>query len=357
MDPYFKAHRKDTEFRLWAGVYFCESAWGFEEYDMTMVGSGCSLVGAGSQRTTIVIENGKVPESAWQIENLTAGSRSGASNTVELRGFTLVCAGDGRPKVRVAGQVGIHVWSDRARISDVEVRGVWGVMPTDSSHPSREGFGVLLNGPGGRAKCVGGSLVENVRVVVGVSKYGAGGPIYVCGVYPGYLEPEEYTVVRNVAVVNCCEPMATVAFGVNSKVLGTGWTSQGRWGRGIYCDVNGGRDVMVSDSVFEVEQTGVELVGHEWRDVTVMSSRFVVRPGANVTDFGAGLVMVHRYDPAKFENVTLMGCILEAKANGKTPFYAGSLTSGAAANVGLRRCSLVGAWRGQSTNNSAFTVT
>lgn len=357
LDPYFKANRRDTEFRMRSGVYYCESAWGYAAHDYTMMGEGCALVGCGSQRTCIVVRNESVPEAAWQIENLTAGSRSGASSFVELRGFTLVCAGAGRPKDRLAGQVGIHVWSDHARILDVEVRNVFGVRPTDAKNPSQEGFGVLLNGPGNRERCVGGSLVEDVRVFTGLPEVTDKSPNYMTGIYAGYVEPEEYTVVRNVSVVNHYSKMADVAFGVNSKVLGSGWTSQGRWGRGIYCDVCGGRDVLVGDSVFEVEQTGVEFQSSEWRDVTVMGCRFVVKPGNDPYAFGAGLVLVHRGIPTRFENVTLIGCVLEAKANGGAKFYTGSVTQGEAVNVGLRRCEMIGKWQGQSTNHPGFTVT
>lgn len=357
LDPYFKANRWDTVFRLGAGTYFCESSWNFKEYGWTMVGPGCSLIGAGSSNTAIVIRRETIPDDAWQVENLTAGNRDGICEGVELGGFKLLCSSDPRPKGRVAGQVGVHVWSDRAIIRDLEIRGVTGVLPTDSKHPSREGFGLLVNGPGRAVRCRGGAIIENVLVGVIGNRESKDGLVYVCAVYPGYVEPEEYTVARNVHVVTDPGVKGTVAYGFNSKVLASGLTSKGRWGRAIFCDTDGGHDVLVSDCIFDVEGTGLELHGNKWSDVFVFSSRFRFRfQNPSDTDFGAGVVLlgINRFED--FARIGMVGCVLEAEAGTKVPHYAGSV-KGPASDVGLQGCRMIGPWNGQSTNHPAWKVT
>lgn len=355
LTPLFKAHRTDTRFVLGPGMFHFDNAWAFEaEFDHTVLGSGCELIGAGSTKTFLLAERGAniIPEKALQVEGLTAGSRSNYCPHVKIEGLS-VAAVDAYQVHPDAGTIALHVWSDNAIIRDVKVSHSVGSPPVPKTQASREGFGILLNEagrPSNGCHC-GRFIVEDV--IVEVFDKPNSSPNFITAFYCGLLRPDVMAVCDNIMVINNGDVPAAVAFGVNSKVLGTRWQSIGKWVRGIYCDVKGGSDVLIANSMLEVTSTALELQtgqGEVWDNIALTNSCVHFRPAAS-TGYCAALVLTDNAyktkNPGKFNGVQLRDCRLLGHSYGSIPFYAGGVNTPAATDCGLVRCKRSGVrWPG-----------
>lgn len=345
LDPYLRAHRHDTRFLLGAGQYYSAGAAAFADLDYCALAPGCELIGDGALHTRILID---VPANLPpQVEGLTAGSRTGESETVTLRDFTVEPADSGA--LGRSGFVGVHVWSDHCRISGLRIHGVTGTRPArgESALPSREGFGLLVN-EAGRSEGSGGMHIECVEVHLRDAAPSESEELYVCGAYVGLAHPVRPSHVSQIAVVNRSKVSAHAAFGLNGGILGSHWVNVGRWNRALYCDVTGGSYSRISQSELWAERVGVELrggAGVTWREITVDSSRFNLCP-TGYDDYAAGLVLVDdsvAKAQAAFHGVTLQHCTLNLlRSREGQQFYLGSCDAAQVTDCGLVGCRAVG---------------
>lgn len=341
IDTFLRAHRSATRFLLSPGVYRSRGSFAFADLDHSMLAPGCELIGAGSDVTTLVVGDDAVPCGGAQLECLTAGSRSSASETIRVRGLT-VQPGDSTRTREDLGIVGLHVWSDRCEISDIvasRITGIRGSKTGGDPGPSREGFGLLVNRPGKPAR-PGGSRINQVRVELltdAVKKT----EHYVCACYVGVVDPAEPSLVDDVVVTNLSGTPAHAGFGVNGGVVGTRWRNVGRWNRGVFCDVTGGVGTHVSNSVLRAEWVGIEFRGGaeaKWRDMVVSGSHLTLAP---VGDAGWGAVLVLADDTAgkasaDFECVQVRDSVIRGESeNVRHGFYCGTLDTRSARSCGL----------------------
>lgn len=355
LDLFFKTHRQNTRFVLAEGTYNVSNGWAYNaEYDHCVVGPGCEVIGSGSNRTYIVVTANEVPIDATQIEAFTMGSRTKNCQKVEIEGVT-ISAPRSPAHSPYVGIVGLHVWSDWARVHDVQVTGVTGHTSLTAG-VSREGFGVLINASGmSSGLTIGGGEFSKIRVCLAPNRND--GFIFVTGFYCGYKHPNaRYSVCDNIEVINDTPDPAGVAFGVNSRVLGTSWRSHGRWTRGVYCDVDGGSDVLITASVLEVDSTAMEFQNAKgakttWDNIILSNSVIKFQPVAGDTGYCAGLVLTD-LDASKaagtFNGVQLQNCHLIGypDINKGTSFYAGGFQTKNATNCGVVQCKKIGAnWK------------
>jgi len=356
LTPILKAHRNGARFELDAGTYFLDSAWAFDaEPDHCSLGPECQLVGAGSGRTSILIDGAAtLHPDAYQIICLSAGGRNSACKDIEISGLSIACPPPPEAPFRPVGVIGMQIWSDRAVIDDVAIHGITGSRPTVADAPSSEGFGILLNRP----KVQGWTGRSRVRdVVIECGQNQGRDEIYVTGFYPGYVNPEDSSEHENILVSNRTSYPASVAFGLNGGVSGHSWRCIGRWTRGIYCDVSGGARSFIHQSEFHVEGTAVELHTEkgkpsDWSDIFLSDSHIYFNP----TDkFAAGLVLRTAESGHKISRVQLNRCTLVNYGKTGLPHWAGSAV-GNVYDCGLHDCQFIGSWGGQSTNNPGFKV-
>lgn len=347
----FKAHRVNTRFILDAGVYYVDNANAFDDEDYGVVGIDCEIIGAGSAKTTIHVLDLSIPADAQQVEGLTVGSRSRGCSSARLEGFTVSMPVEDILKKRPSiGTVGLHIWSNSSLIRDIVVVGVVGSPPA-ASGASREGFGVLVNQSGKPCLSPGPHhRISDVQVLVFDRPDGRDN--YINGFYCGLTDPNVYAVCDNIVVVSTGKAPSAVAFGVNSRVIGTRWRSVGPWVRGVYCDVKGGSDVLITDSMLEVTSTALELQtgqGEVWDNIALTNSCVRFRPEAN-TGYCAALVLTdnaYKTNPGKFTGVQLRDCRLIGHSYKSIPFYAGGVNTPAATECGLIRCKRSGVrWPG-----------
>ncbi len=312
IDPYLRANRSNTKFKLREGEYFTEGSFAFEGLDHSMLAPGCEIEGSGSKRTLIRAASVKVPSNGTQIECLTAGSRTGACQNVYLSGFTVAPFPEER--TTYLGVIGLHVWSDRCELYDIATEQITGCRTIEgvSGFPSREGFGLLVNASGlpeeGR---VGGSRIIGVRVEVwdGFRDQKLG-EHYVCGCYVGVKDPDDATIVSDVSVINRSSTEAHAAFGVNGAIFGRNWRNLGSWNRAIFCDVTGGTGTLIESSFFSAGRVAVEFRGSkvDWDNILIRGSHFKVQPipGAK---YVAGLVLVDD-GGSSFSNVRIEDSVI-----------------------------------------------
>ena len=338
IDPYLRAHRANTTFLLQAGTYVTAGNWAFKDLDHTMLGRNCRLVGSGMGATTLWCDDAAVPNNAAQYEALTAGSRSETCDYVEVKSMTIIC-----PSQYSVGSVGLHVWSDRCRVEDVEVRGVAGYRSGPDA-PSREGFGILIN-QAGKTVDASGSIVRDVVVRTANTQQE---DQYVCGLYVGIVRPTGMSFVQNARVCNFFPKPAHAAFGTNGGVLWTSCANEGRWNRAIFCDTAGGSGAIFSGCSLRAERVAVEFRGPdgiEWRDITVTGSVINVERRDGIP-YGAGLVLARdgKVGPI-FRNVTLSACQLIRSGIAMGEAYVGSIDGDEVYDCGTRGCYVLGAWK------------
>ena len=340
----FRQNRCNTRFVLKAGKYTCQSLRSFQDLDWCVLGNDCELIGAGSDATSIEMEDPSEDQvSPSQIEWLTAGSRLGNSHYSTVMGLTVIIPIYYPEPKAVTGHVGVHIWSDRCQVGDLRILNVSGAREK-SGAPSSEGFGLLVNQSGVPA-VVGGSEINGVRVFNAITKRDEN---YVCAVYVGYKTPKLRSNLRNVEIANTGTKPAHAALGVNGMVSASGIRASGKWNRGIYCDVTGGSCTTISDSDFEVERVGIEFRGGadvRWENITVSGSRFRIAPRGGA--YGALLVLAddsQAKNAAEFESVVASGCVVycDPDPSTATDFYTGSLDSSKVSRCGLHQCLFVG---------------
>lgn len=364
LDDLFKAHRLDTVFILGPGTFYVQGGWGFDkDFDHTVLGACCELIGSGMDQTRIEVLPGLgVPENATQIECLTAGSRRGESEMTVIRDLTISCPTKPSHVKKPVGIIGIHVWSNSCVIKNVRVENVTGAPEVPPV--SREGFGVLINKSGsGQILPIGRAIVENVEVFVVPNSENS--LTFLTGFYCGYLGATEYSVCNNIRVHNGFATPASVAFGVNDKVLGSQWQSYGAWTRGIYCDVHGGQDVLITNSAFEVTSTFVEFQTHgaeTWRNIVVSNSVATFKPRGIKGDYCAGLVLMDysKDRSGRFNQVSLQGCtfrvVTQKTLPSDFPFYSAGASAVNQTECGLARCVKFWAhWADANANKSKDT--
>ena len=338
IDPYLKAHRENTTFVLSAGTYVTAGNWGFQDHDHTMLGRNCHLIGAGMESTKLLCDDTAAPSNAAQHEALTAGSRSEQCDFVSIRGIGIVC-----PASDSVGSVGLHVWSDRCCVEDVEVRGVAGFRSGPDA-ASREGFGILIN-QAGKSVDASGSIIRDV--VVRASNTTRDDQ-YVCGLYVGIVKPAGVSFVQNARVVNYFRKPAHAAFGTNGGVLWTSCANEGRWNRAIFCDTAGGSGTIFSGCRLQAERVAVEFRGPdgiEWTDIAVTGSVINVTHRDGIP-YCAGLVLARdgKNGPT-FKNVTLNACQLIRNDDASRDAYVGSIDGDNAYGCGTRGCHAAGGWK------------
>lgn len=355
IDPYLRAHRSRTIFRLREGCYTTFGHYAFADLDYCMLAPGCAIEGAGRYRTTLYASGDRVPVDGTQIECLTAGSRRGASYSVAISGLTVRPRAESR--IAELGVVGIHVWSDHVELADIGASAISGVRT--ASGPSREGFGVLVNQSGRPMKGgIGGGHIHGVEVCVSTtaelgSVTGAGVPVksehYVCGFYVGIENPDLPSVVTDVSVINPGSVPAHAAFGVNGGVMGGYWRNTGLWNRAIFCDTRGGAGTQIEASRFVAGRVGAEFRGTDvnWTDILVRGSQFTLDPLEGAA-YVAGLVLVDD-GGSTFDNVRFDDCVLRgvAPASPRTvDFYRGSASGTRMLGCGVSSRVLGTAWKG-----------
>lgn len=337
IDPYLKSNRNNTEFRLESGTYVTGGNWAFDGLDHTMLGPGCRLIGAGSGSTRIWCDPVLVNPKAAQHEAITAGSRTYECGFVEVSGVSIQC-----PRSPKIGNIGLHVWSDRCIVRDVEVCGLSGYRSM-AGEPSRESFGILIN-RSGKPQDVGGSIVENVTIRTAGTMETEN---YCCGLYVGIVEPEHKSFVRNAVVTNYHNAPAHAAFGTNGGVIWTACSNDGCWNRAIFCDTAGGNGTIFSACHLVAGSVAVEFRGPdgiEWRNIMVSGCVIEAMPYVD-SPYRAGLVLARdgKVGP-KFKNVTLQSCQLVPSAIGRAELYVGSIDNDNVEACGTRDCTAIG-WR------------
>lgn len=342
IDPFLKAHRSRTSFRLRGGQFYSDGAYAFRDFDFTMLGDGCELEGDGAHATLLTVSPIAVPPDACQAELLTAGSRSGRSERVAVSHLSVSPSPVfGRPDI---GIVGLHIWSDRCVVRDVAIYGINGTRQAPGT-PSREGFGLLVNQPGDPYS-PGCSEISDVTVKIGSPRGET--EHFVCGCYVGIENPKGASFVERIRVINAGPSPAHAAFGINGEVMGQSWTNEGRWNRAIFCDVTGGANTMISGAMLTAERVGVELRGKTrlaWKSIGVWDSQITLRPPAEA-EYAAGLVIVD--DSAdqrtvQFADVRIYGSSLVAIPSkaGQT-FFRGSADAALVRGCGLVNCCFAG---------------
>lgn len=203
LDGHLTAYRNPgTEFILLPGEYYTRGAFAFPEHDLCMLAPECSLIGAGSDRTTIELvneatsHNGKPTQ---YVEVLTGGART-RYGSVHLRfeGFTV------DPLINMP-VVALHAWTSRATIRDVVVRSVCGSRTW--AGPVKEGFGILVNNAATPDPVDGGHVIEDCTVyATGYTADPIEGPAaaenYVTGIFVGC--PKRYPVPMLQSCVRRC---------------------------------------------------------------------------------------------------------------------------------------------------------
>lgn len=346
IDPALRSHRADTRFMLTRGRYTTESSLAFADLDYSMLGPGCELIGAGTGETIIdVVPPGPLAARAWQIECLTAGSRSGRAERVALRGFTLNCPDVTSPALNLPGVVGVHVWADEAEVAGLSINGITGTRPTANGQPSREGFGLLVN-QAGQPVNPGRSVVEHVWVRLAELFTPGKAEHYTCAVYLGIASPCYASFMDNVGCSNPSAIPGHAAFGVNGGVIARTLSNTGRWNRAIFCDTAGGSGTCIDQSNLRAERVAMEFRGARvtWRDIILRDSFVTLLPDPDA--YAAALVIVDDSNasdptPSVFDTVQIRGCVIRcspaAGKPGQKPaqFYPGSLDARNASNVGL----------------------
>lgn len=159
IDGFLKMYREPgTVFRLGAGEYTTAGCFDFPEHDLCMLAPGCSIVGAGSQSTFLIGDPTYTHEGVptGYAEVLTGGARTaGHSDRMVVRGLTVQTDFS---KVNI----GLHLWTSRAWVSDVVIENLVGSRT--SPFPVKEGFGILINNGALSIGPDGGHLVENCEV-------------------------------------------------------------------------------------------------------------------------------------------------------------------------------------------------
>lgn len=212
IDDYLRIHREPTVFHLEPGPYYTSGAFGFVDLDCCMLASGCKLIGAGNENTTIWLEspithvNG---ENANYCEALTGGARKvGSAARIRMEGFTL--------KVPQAlPVVAIHIWGELSTVQDVRVNGVVGVR--DWPTRPNEGFGILMANSGEPGEINGGNSVINCEVIqpdIGKENYSTG--IYIGMIRNG--KPMLRSRIENCAVLSN-DGHAAYAFNDDTDVI------------------------------------------------------------------------------------------------------------------------------------------
>lgn len=325
-----RAYRENTRFILDSGIYKLGTNWSFSDLDHVCLGAGCELIGRGS-KSTIIESLGNAPIGAAQIECLTAGNRTGRyTGSVKIHGISLYCAG----AAERTGILGVHCWSGKTDLFDVEVSGVWGNRTPTSTGASREGFGILINGADYLGS--GSASVRNCSV----EGYG-----YVTGIYVGIANPTGPSFVRD--CVATCDGWAHAAFGTNG---GTHWNNianVGPWERGVFCDVTGGSDTIISNAMLRASKVLVEFRGSGpmvWRRLVVTDSILEAVGHTTISGYSAGLVLAADGGDPTFDAVQIRNSILDCRGS-KVPTYIGSANSQDTAECGLRHCDLLGDWQ------------
>lgn len=350
LDPYLHLHRDPTRFVLGPGEYTTSGAWGFKDpaLDCCMVPPGSTLEGAGSNRTIIRFQRPVEPASPY-FEALTGGSRSGASTSVTLQGFTLDVSASPAPVVA------LHLWSDEPRALDICVVGVWGDRTPRAPRAPSEGFGILLNrAPVSRRD--GGGLIDGCRVVAGRHPTDPSRENYTCAFYLGIAQRRDVPIVRS-RLVDCraTGPRAAgvhAAFASNDFTEMTDCASDDSFIRGWFCDVNGAEDLRVSSCHFESSYAGIDLesgsADAKWRRVSLTDCEFTLNgdPGADhvvamvLNDLTATRPQAGQV--AEFRNVRMKRCRLNNRSAGRG--FLASLSGSHTTDCGMSDCELVGRW-------------
>lgn len=374
IDPFLKAHRRDTQFLLGPGEYYCSGSPEFRDHDWCCLGPGCELRGAGSGKTTVRAIGG-VAKGAYQYEFLTAGSRSSGCDFVAIIGLHLDVSFDPAPESEEfhsaslpddVGRVGLHVWSENSIVRNVSVSGIVGHEPRDGA--SREGFGILINQSKPDLGIVGpfdNHLIENCAVEMTPR---AGPDMnFSCGVYVGLENPTGISIARRIRVGNMSAQRCHAAFASNGGVQWSQCENHGRFDRAIYCDVTGGSDVLWSDCRFHAEREFITLHAggdgrkEHWRDYLIRDCHITMDREAS-GPYAAIMVLRDLNKKAEvnsFNRVEMRHCTIHNKAT--VPTYAGSWDAKRTAGCGMEHCRWVGnqmlpAIRGELAPGAGFIV-
>lgn len=350
LDPYLHLHRDPTHFLLEPGEYTTRGAWGFVGgEDVCMVPAGSILEGAGSNRTLVRLDQPLALPGSGYLEALTGGSRSGASPSLTLSGFTLDVSVSPTPVVA------LHLWSDEPSVHDVSVLGVWGDRTPAAPGSPCEGFGILVN-RAGSSRRDGGGLVRSCHVQARVHPLDSNRENYTCAIYLGIVRQRTVPCLRS-RVTGCRAGgprtgSVHAAFAANDFTEVDDCSCDDSFIRGWFGDTSGGEDIRISGCDFESTYAAVDLESGRadwaWRKVSLNDCRLSLA-GHPTADHVVGMVLEDLTSSrpqagtlAEFRSIRLTRCRL-VNRSGNRGFLAG-LSAARTSDCGLTDCQLVGRW-------------
>ena len=189
---------------------------------------------------------------------------------------------------------------------------------------------------------------------------------YVCGFYIGLQDNAGgYTTANRIGVVSHAEIPTHAAFGFNGGVQASQLVNSGRFRRGIFCDVSGGSNTIVSNSRLVASAVMMEFRGSNltWRNIELNDSLLVLRPDRD-SRYCAALVLADD-GGTRFDNVSINRSTIRVDTSNLTddngaPVPIPLLTDGSdngrdTHHCGIFGCRMIGPWRGATVASSGFS--
>jgi len=251
IDHHLRTYREpETTFILQPGAYSTQGCFGFPEHDLCMLAPQCSIIGAGSAVTMLLVKDPVIEHggrATGYYEALTGGARSrGGSLRTQVQGLSILMD-------KTCPGVGVHLWSSSVTITDVVVSRVWGARTWAGS--VKEGFGLLVNNAA-QATTDGNHRISGCVVYAEGSK--GAGETYVTGIYVGAVSRASSVMLPS--EVSDCSVICLDGGRAHAALAANAHTRFRR------CYVNGFRRAMFCDTGPVVGITVSELTAHgvEW---------------------------------------------------------------------------------------------
>lgn len=349
LDPYFRSLRAlGTTFILGAGTYTTQGCFAFSDLDCCGMAPGTSLIGAGRDHTKIILTNPVLEhrgEKTGYTEALMGGAREvGASPILHLEGFTLDL---GTPSVPT---IGIHLWTSKATVRSVTVKGVFGDREAKSQ--CKEGFGILVNSSH-EALFDGSHDVDDCKVIMSEHPR----ENYSCGIYVGCVRrdvPLLRSRIRSCSVQGGIGTASHAAFAANDLTTIESCRAR-KVLRAFFCDTAPVRDVEITNLVAEDIQWAVDLRVAKEGDVR---SKFVVRDSHfyfRVPPSGWAQALLASDEsgkaPTHIEDLVFESCLFDG--TGIAQASKGRTRGARAGAVHALNCVWVGEWQAPITQENA----
>lgn len=347
IDPYLRAHRRNTTFELGPGLHWTDGHFAFADHGYCSLGDGCELIGAGPAETALLYGGAvRPPAGAAQVEILTAGgglsaTAPGVAQSVRIEGLEVACPDDAMAALKLPACVGIHTAAARAVVRDVVITGVRGKRNAAAPGVSSEGFGLLVNrSHGSSAPGRAPACIERVRVELADTDVEEN---YVCGVYVGIVGTQ-YAPARvddvHVTTIEGTRTKGHAAIGTNGGVIWSRVSMSPGFHRAIFCDTGDGSDTLFDACNLRAMYAALDLrtsaPAGRWENIRVVNSTITLDPGAD-SDHAALITLAAHPEAAPghvaFRGVMLRECFI--RNNTGLRVYQGSVDAPAAKSNGL----------------------